>query len=152
MWCCGLLINLNTHTTWDFPGGPVLKTLSSNKGSVSLILGHGVKISHALWPKIQKNPKKQKLRVRRRRSNTATNSIKNVKMVHIKKSLKIGILQQCVHWRLTLVFLVHLLFRWLLCLYILFSVSFFTSYWPWLLGFAIFLFLLGLCHMCSIIS
>lgn len=81
----------------DFPGGPVLKTLSSNKGNVSLILGHGVKISHALWPKPKKNPQIKKPRARRRRSDTATNSIKNVKMVHIKKSLKIGILQQYVH-------------------------------------------------------
>ena len=29
---------------WDFPGGPVVKNLSSNAGDVGLILGWGGKI------------------------------------------------------------------------------------------------------------
>ena len=33
----------------DFPGGPVVKTLPSNAGDVSLILGWGAKIPHAMW-------------------------------------------------------------------------------------------------------
>ena len=33
---------------WDFPGGPVVKNLSSNAGDVGLILGWGTKIPNAL--------------------------------------------------------------------------------------------------------
>ena len=33
---------------WDFPGGPVVKTLSSNAGDVGLIPGWGTKIPNAL--------------------------------------------------------------------------------------------------------
>ena len=86
---------------------------------------------------------------RERRSNIVTNSIKNLKMVHIKKSLKIGILQQYLHRMLTLVFSVHLLLGdGYVCIFC--SVSFFPSYWPWLLGFAIFLFLCSswFCAIC----
>ena len=35
----------------DFPGGPVVKTSSSNAGGVGLIPGQGAKIQHALGPK-----------------------------------------------------------------------------------------------------
>ena len=35
----------------DFPGGPVVKTLPSNEGSVGWIPGEEAKIPHALWPK-----------------------------------------------------------------------------------------------------
>ena len=38
---------------WDFPGGPVVKTLPSNAGDIGLIPSQGAKISYALWPKIQ---------------------------------------------------------------------------------------------------
>ena len=37
----------------DFPGGPVVKTLSSNTGGIGLIPGQGAKITHASWPKDQ---------------------------------------------------------------------------------------------------
>ena len=37
----------------DFPGGPVVKTSSSNAGGAGSIPGWGVKIPHASWPKIQ---------------------------------------------------------------------------------------------------
>ena len=60
----------------DFPGGPVVKTLPSNAGGVSLTPGLGAKIPHASGPKTQ-NIKK--------RSNIVTNSIKTLKTVHIKK-------------------------------------------------------------------
>ena len=33
----------------DFPGGPVVKTLPSNAGDMSLILGWVAKIPHAMW-------------------------------------------------------------------------------------------------------
>ena len=33
---------------WDFPGGPVVKTLPSNAGDEGSILDHGIKIPHAL--------------------------------------------------------------------------------------------------------
>ena len=38
---------------WDFPGGPVVKTLPSNAGDIGSIPSQGAKISHALWPKSQ---------------------------------------------------------------------------------------------------
>ena len=37
----------------DFPDGPVVKTLSSNAGSMGLIPGQGAKILHALGPQNQ---------------------------------------------------------------------------------------------------
>ena len=43
--------DLISHACRDFPGGPVVKTLSSNAGDVGLILGGGAKVSHALGPK-----------------------------------------------------------------------------------------------------
>ena len=35
-------------STWDFPGGPVVKSPSCNAGDVGLIPGQGTKISHAM--------------------------------------------------------------------------------------------------------
>ena len=35
----------------DFPGSPVVETLSSRAGGAGLILGLGAKIPCALWPK-----------------------------------------------------------------------------------------------------
>ena len=46
---------LKCHTNWDFPGGPVVKTLPSSAGGVGLIPGRGTKIAHALWPKKPKH-------------------------------------------------------------------------------------------------
>ena len=34
--------------TWDFPGGPVVKTPPSNAGEVGSIPGRGTKIPHAV--------------------------------------------------------------------------------------------------------
>ena len=34
---------------WDFPGGPVVKTLPSNSADMGLIPGQGTKIPHATW-------------------------------------------------------------------------------------------------------
>ena len=59
---------------WDFPGGPVVKTLCSNASGTSLIPGSGANIPHASGPKTQ--------------SNIVTNSIKTLKMVHIKHFFK----------------------------------------------------------------
>ena len=39
----------------DFPGGPVVKTLSTNAGGAGSVLGWGADIRHALWPKNQKH-------------------------------------------------------------------------------------------------
>ena len=36
---------------WDFPGGPVVKTLPSNAGGEGSIPGWGAKIPHASQPK-----------------------------------------------------------------------------------------------------
>ena len=38
---------------WDFPRGPVVKTLPSNAGDTDSIPSQGAKISRALWPKSQ---------------------------------------------------------------------------------------------------
>ena len=42
-------------TFWDFPGGPVVRTLPSSAGGAGSIPGQGAKIPHALWPKNQKH-------------------------------------------------------------------------------------------------
>ena len=53
----------HTHTHYkydgDFPGCPVVKTLSYNAGSVSLISGRGAEIPHASWPEHQNIKQKQ---------------------------------------------------------------------------------------------
>ena len=36
---------------WDFPGGPVVKTLPSSAGGAGSIPGGGARIPHASWPK-----------------------------------------------------------------------------------------------------
>ena len=58
----------------------MVKTLPSNAGGAGSILGWGAKIPHALRPKKPKHKKN--------RSNIVTNSIKTLKMVHIKKYYK----------------------------------------------------------------
>ena len=61
----------------DFPGGPVvIKTSPSNAGGAGSIPGRGAKISHASWPKKPNHKNK---------NNIVTNSIKTLKMVHIKR-------------------------------------------------------------------
>ena len=35
--------------SWDFPGGPVVKTSPSSSGGVGSIPSQGTKIPHALW-------------------------------------------------------------------------------------------------------
>ena len=36
---------------WDFLGGPVVKTLSSNAKGEGSIPGQGAEIPHGMWPK-----------------------------------------------------------------------------------------------------
>ena len=62
----------------DFPGHLVVRTLLSNAKGMGSIPAWGIKIPHASGPK--------------NRSNIVTNSIKTLKMVHIKrnKNLKIN--------------------------------------------------------------
>ena len=48
----------NTES-WDFPGGPVVKTSPSNAGGAGSIPGWGAKIPHASWPKNQNIKQKQ---------------------------------------------------------------------------------------------
>ena len=38
---------------WNFPRGPVVKSLPSNAGDTDSIPSQGAKISRALWPKSQ---------------------------------------------------------------------------------------------------
>ena len=40
---------------WDFPGGPVVNTSSSNAGDAGSIPGQGAKIPHAFRPQKQKH-------------------------------------------------------------------------------------------------
>ena len=68
----------------DFPGGPLVKTLPSNVVCVVLISGGGTKIPHALWPKTPKY---------KTETNLVTNSIRTIKMVHIKKYIYIYIIE-----------------------------------------------------------
>ena len=60
------------------PGSPLVKTLHSKAGGASSIPGWGAKILHA------SQPKNQNIKL----SNIVTNSIRTLKVVHIKKSLK----------------------------------------------------------------
>ena len=46
--------------TWDFPGGPVVKTSPSNAGGAGLIPALGPKIPRASKPKKKKQNVKQK--------------------------------------------------------------------------------------------
>ena len=44
----------SSRKAWkDLPGGPVVKTSSSNVGGAGLIPGQGARIPHASWPKNQ---------------------------------------------------------------------------------------------------
>ena len=63
-----------------FPGGAVVKTLPSNAESAGSTPGWGASIPHASLPKNQN--------IKNNRSNIVTKSLKTLKMVHIKKSLK----------------------------------------------------------------
>ena len=56
---------------WDFLDGPVVKTSPSNAGVAGSIPGQGTKIPDASMPKKKKDK--------------VTNSIKTLKMIHIKK-------------------------------------------------------------------
>ena len=67
----------------DFPGGPVVKSLPPKPGGVSSIPARGPKIPYAEWLE-----KTNQTKAYKNRSNNVTNSIKNFKMVHIKKILK----------------------------------------------------------------
>ena len=86
-------LNFKTNNR-DFPGGPVVKTSPSIARGEGSIPGRGAKIPCASWPKNQNIKQKQYCKqlysnkeVKKRRSNTVTNSIKTLKMVHIKKNL-----------------------------------------------------------------
>ena len=59
----------------DFPGGPVVKPSPSNTVGAGLILAAVAKIPHALCQQTENI----------NRSNIVTNSIKTLKMAHIKK-------------------------------------------------------------------
>ena len=61
----------------DFSGGPVVKTLPSNAGAEGSITGRELR-SHM--------PRGEKTKTQNR-SNLVTDSIKTLKMVHIKKRL-----------------------------------------------------------------
>ena len=60
----------------DFPGSPVVKAYPSSAASAGSILGQGAKIPHASQSRNQNI---------NNRSNIITNSIKALKMIHIRK-------------------------------------------------------------------
>ena len=53
------LVELKQSDSWDFPGGPVVKTSPSNVGGVGSVPGQRAKIPHASWPKNQNIKHKQ---------------------------------------------------------------------------------------------
>ena len=59
----------------------MVKISPSNAGGMASIPGWGAKILHDLWPK-------QQNLIKKKRSNIVTNSIKNLKILHIKEILK----------------------------------------------------------------
>ena len=61
----------------DFTGGPLVKISPSSAESGCLIPGHATKIPHASGPKTKAKQKQ-----------VVTNSIKTLKIVHIKKTFK----------------------------------------------------------------
>ena len=63
--------------SWNFPGGPWVKTSSSKAVSVGSVPGGGAKIPHALQPKNQNIKQKQ----------YRTQFNKYFKLVHFKKIL-----------------------------------------------------------------
>ena len=65
----------------DFPGSPVIRTPPSSAGGQDSIPSQGAEIQHDLGPRANK----QKPTKTWKRSNIVMNSIKALKMVHIKK-------------------------------------------------------------------
>ena len=55
----GLTEELPLRKSWDFPGGPGVKTPPSNAGGVGSISGQGAEIPHVSWPKNQNIKQKQ---------------------------------------------------------------------------------------------
>ena len=68
------MFSILKHDAGDFAGGPVVKTLPSNAEEVGLIPGWGAKFH-------RHHGQKTKIR-----SSIVVNSIKTLKIVHIKKS------------------------------------------------------------------
>ena len=56
---------VKVNSTWDFPGGPVVKTSPSKAGGVSLIPGQGAKIPDG-------KPKKKKIIIINPKQKTQT--------------------------------------------------------------------------------
>ena len=73
----------------DFPDGPLVKTSLSSSGGVGLIPGQGAKISDASCPPPSKKKPKGN------RSSIVANSIKTLKIVHIKNLKITTIHPQC---------------------------------------------------------
>ena len=72
----------------DFPGGPVVKTLPCNAGGVGSIHDQGAKVLHTSRTTTATTKKPAEKQNINNRSNIVTNSIKTLKMVHVKKFQK----------------------------------------------------------------
>ena len=77
---CPSSVSYFKNLYWGYsPGGQLIKTSPSNTGDEGSIPGWEAKIPHVWGQKKKNNPPKQN------RSNIGTNSIKTLKIVHIKK-------------------------------------------------------------------
>jgi len=72
-----LMASFSKNQSWDFHGGPVVKTLPSVAGVAGSIPGLGAMIPGGSRPKNQNI----------NRNNIVTNSIKTLKLVHTKKEI-----------------------------------------------------------------
>ena len=72
-----MIIHFMKVSTWDFPDGPVVKTLPSNAADTGSTPSLGAKIPHASQSKKQNIRQKQ----------YCNNSIKTLKVAHIKEVL-----------------------------------------------------------------
>ena len=72
-----MIIHFIKVLTWDFPDGPVVKTLPSNAADTGSAPSPGAKIPHASQSKKQNIRQKQ----------YCNNSIKTLKVAHIKEVL-----------------------------------------------------------------
>ena len=80
---------------WDFPGGPVVKTLPSKVGGAGLIPSQGAEIPHASWPK---NKKQNKTKRQIQYCNKFNKDFKNgphPKNLKKKKKASTGITAPC---------------------------------------------------------
>ena len=78
--------NINYNQYRDFSGSPEVGTLPSNAEGMGSRPGQEVKTLHVSWPKNQSIKREQYL----------TNSVRTLKMVHIKKIFRLAPVKTCM--------------------------------------------------------